>query len=406
MNRLFMRVFVTSLFGATALTTPTLAQTSAEFAAAGEDCRALEQLMVEGEGQLNADWRANANAVVTTADAEQCRIYYEEASAAVSDPEGSAEGATTGRIVVTQPEPQVSVEQSSPEVTVSQPQPQVSVRQPQPEIIVRQAQPTVRVQMPQPVITIDQPQPEIIVRMPEPVVGVTTPEPQVQVRQGEPTVSVEQGAPQVQVQESEDANANVQVNQGQAVVRQQEGNAQPQVDLQQEEPSITYEAAEPNVVFEETAEPEVRFTESGEPNIRVERMQGEQMQDRQSAAGDGRDPYAALRGTGQPFDTGAPQDYTVSDIIGQTVYGARNDELGTADRLVTDGSRNYVVLAEGGFLGFGEREVALPLDRLAVVNGQMVAGGLTDEDIEALPELDASQMQVIGDEHTVALGTR
>ena len=334
---------------------------------------------------------------MSAGDEEQCRIYYEDAPSAL---EGTGEGTSgSGQIIVTQPDPSVSVQQSAPEVTVSQPEPDVSVTQPQPEIIVRQVQPTIRVQMPQPIITIDQPQPEIIVRMPEPQVNVTTPEPDVQVSQDAPEISVEQAQPEVNVQLPEpDVNvdnsseADVTVDQGQAIVRQEQSEDGANVDIQQSQPTVSYESAEPNVVFEEQAEPEVRFTESGEPNV--------QFEDANAAPGAGMDapaeagdPNASLRQGDQPIDAGVPTPYRASDMIGQEIVNAQGETLGTVDRLVTTGTREYVVLAEGGFLGLGEREVALPLDSMSVSEGRLLMRGMSDEDIEAMPEFDSAGAQ-------------
>jgi len=286
-------------------------------------------------------------------------------------------------------------------VTVSQPEPNVSVTQPQPEIIVRQVQPTITVQMPQPIITIDQPQPEIIVRMPDPQVNVSTPEPEVAVTQDAPEVSVEQGAPEVSVQLPEpDVNvdgsteADVTVDQGQAVVRQEQTEGGANVDIQQTQPSVTYEPAEPNVVFEEQADPEVRFTESGEPNVQFENVETGPGAALDTPAGEP-DLNASLLPGEQPIEAGTLVPYQVSALTGQQIVNAQGEELGMVDRLVTDGTRNYVVLAEGGFLGIGEREVALPLDSMSIVGGRLLMRGMTEDDIAAMPDFDSAAAQPI-----------
>jgi hypothetical protein len=75
------------------------------------------------------------------------------------------------------------------------------------------------------------------------------------------------------------------------------------------------------------------------------------------------------------------------------------------DRVVSSGDRYYVVLTEGGFLGFGEREVALPLDTISVRNGALVMRGMTQEDVDALPAFDLPAAQEVGIGQQVEIGT-
>lgn len=401
MNRTFMSLLITPLIGGTALTTAALAQTSAEYSANEQHCLALNGIISEESGRLNPEWITEGTNVVTAADQAQCQIYYDDAYSALA---GTGEGtAASGQIIVTQPDPNVTVQQSAPEVTVSQPEPDVSVTQPQPEIIVRQVAPTITVQMPQPIITIDQPQPEIIVRMPEPQVNVTTPEPQIEVSQDEPVVSVDQAAPEVNVQlpepevDVDDATgANVDIEQGQAIVRPQATDGGANVDIQHSQPSVSFEAAEPNVVFDDQAEPEVRFTESGEPNVRFEDME---------AGAAATDPEASLRQGSEPMEAGALTPYLASDVMGQRITNAQGQELGTVDRVVLVGDRYFVILAEGGFLGIGEREVALPLDSMSVVGGGLLMRGMTDADIAAMPEFDSAGAQQVDGAQSVDIAT-
>lgn len=416
MNSKFIPTLFVTLIGGTALSTAAFAQSSEEFIAQGDNCGALAALTTEQPDQLDPNWRSESATIVQAADQEQCLVYYDQATTALASAEAGEEmDAEGGRIVVTQPDPSVTVQQDAPEVAVSQPEPDVTVRQGQPEIIVRQAEPTVRVQIPQPVITIDQPQPEIIVRMPEPEVGVTTPEPQVQISQNEPNIAVEQAEPQVQVQLPDpdvdvdgQTEADVTVDQGQAIVRQEATEGTANVDIQQQQPSVAYESAEPNVVFEDSPDPRVEYTESGEPNIRYEDADQQAMAEDMPSANQSAeaDPMISLRQGQTPMQAGAPEPHPVSDIAGMPVLGSDGAELGDVDRLVTDGERNYAVLTEGGFLGLGEREVALPLDALVVSEDRLVVNGMTEEDIDALPDFDMAAVEPIGDDFDVTISTQ
>lgn len=272
-------------------------------------------------------------------------------------------GQDPSRIVVQQPAPTVRVDQASPQVTVQQPQPNVTVRQPQPEILVRQPQPTV---------TVDIPQPGIIVRMPQPDVNVAMTQPQVQVNQPQPQVQVvqPQQQPQVQVQPAE---PRVQVQQ-----------AQPQVQVQaaDNQPAVRYERAEPRVVVNQA---------QGQPNVRIER-QGEgaltkpQQQSQQQAAVRPADATTAPQATGA---LPGGQALTVSRVDDMNLYNTQGNELGDVERVVQgpDG-RQYIVVGAGGFLGMGEKHVAIPMDRVALRGGRLITQDFTEDQIRALPSFD------------------
>jgi predicted outer membrane protein/sporulation protein YlmC with PRC-barrel domain len=269
-------------------------------------------------------------------------------------------GQDPSRIVVQQPAPTVRVDQASPQVTVQQAQPNVTVRQPQPEILVRQPQPTV---------TVDIPQPEIIVRMPQPDVNVAMAQPQVQVNQPQPQVQVVQPQQQPQVQ--------VQPAQPQVQVQQTQGQPSVQVQGADNQPNVRYERAEPRVVVNQP---------QGQPNVRMEQQgEGPQANPQQQAA-------ARPADTTAPQATGAlpgAQGLTVSRVDDMNLYNTQGNELGDVERVVQgpDG-KQYVVIGAGGFLGMGEKHVAIPVERVALRGDRLIIQGLTEDQIRALPSFD------------------
>ncbi|MGO4573293.1 DUF4142 domain-containing protein [Microvirga sp. 2TAF3] len=272
-------------------------------------------------------------------------------------------GQNPSRIVVQQPAPTVRVDQASPQVMVQQPQPQVTVNQAQPEITVRQPQPTV---------TVDIPQPEITVRMPQPDVNVAMAQPQVQVRQPQPQVQIQQPQQQPQVQ-VERAQPKVEV--------QQQANAEPKVQMQQAQgqPTVHYERAEPRVVVNQP---------QGQPQVRIERMgEGEQA----AATPQQQQQQAAVS---SPQATGAlpsGQAIAVSRVTDMNLYNARGNELGDIERVVqgSDG-KQYIVIGAGGFLGIGERKVAIPTERVAMQGDRLVIQGVTEDQIRSMQPFDNS----------------
>lgn len=321
----------------------------------GQGCEALAQLIDENRDRLRQEWTSDAQEAVQADNMSECTSLHAEASSALGlaeeggqpsqqTAEGTRPGAAAGaqdeqmsaeaaaRIVVTQPDPQVSVQTQAPQVAVTQPQPQVRVDQGQPEVLVRQMSPTIRVEVPQPTITVDMPQPEIIIRMPDPQVAVSSPQPQVEVRQAEPQVSVEMAEPQVQVQPTPDegeATAEVEVQQGEPDVTHQFAEGQPQIELNRQEPKVSYQAARPEIDVQMVGEPKVQFNTVGEPDIRIEtlgqdgqtaqRPDDQQPADEQQTAQRPGEQQPAEQQTAQRPDEQQPADQQTAQTEGQQV---------------------------------------------------------------------------------------
>lgn len=408
-----------------------------------ENCDRLAQLADENRDRFRPQWLNNADRVAQRDDQEACMplVTQAERAAETMDRREAAnrqgqngDEQVTNRIVVEQPDPRVTVEQDSPQITYSQPRAQVSVDQGQPQIIVRQQQPTINVEMPRPTITINQPEPEIIVRMPEPDVAVNVPEPEINVSQDQPDVTVNQPDPQVSLQ-MEEANVNVQggddeaevsVERSQPVVRREGEQQQARVNVEQNEPQVRFEPAEPNIEFQGNARPQVEYNRTGEPTVRFEQAQTDDAQGGQNAARNAGQQQAAAdapntaeqqpvvdeertasvgnegisedvrnRLRGNEPGSGQLMPMSASELIGREVVNRQGDTLGEVERVVAMNQRPYVVLSHGGFFGLGEREVALPLDRISSVRNddELVMRGLSEEDIDALPRFDADRAQ-------------
>jgi hypothetical protein len=263
---------------------------------------------------------------------------------------------------------------AAPQVVVQQAQPSVTVRQAQPEIIVRQGPP---------IITVQQPQPEIIVRMPEPDVNVAMAQPQVQVSIPQPQVQVQPPAPQSQ--------ANVQVERQQPNVRF-ERTGEPQIVYKPAEgqPQIRYEAigAAGQTVASNAA------PAAGQPTPAMS-QQGAQAQLNGGQPGYGTSAAAENAAVAaNPLTTGAipavpTANLQVSRLEDMTLYNAREEKLGEVDAVVAGpGGRTFAVVSYGGFLGLGERRVAIPMEQLAMRQDRLLADGLTDEQLKALPDFD------------------
>jgi len=119
-----------------------------------------------------------------------------------------------------------------------------------------------------------------------------------------------------------------------------------------------------------------------------------------------------------PLATASSNHIMASDLRGTTVYGANEEKIGEIDDIVLqrDGEVAAVVVGVGGFLGIGEKKVAIPFealdvqarDRNAATTGTMrsdqnranensgttnpdriVLRGMTKQDLEAAPAFKA-----------------
>ncbi|MGD9744041.1 MAG: PRC-barrel domain-containing protein [Hyphomicrobium sp.] len=76
-------------------------------------------------------------------------------------------------------------------------------------------------------------------------------------------------------------------------------------------------------------------------------------------------------------------------LIGQNIVNPAGETVGEIQSVVIDqdGTVRHVIVGVGGFLGVGERNVALPWESLTISdNGETVVAAATKEQLEAMPE--------------------
>src|SRR5260221_6102026 len=76
-----------------------------------------------------------------------------------------------------------------------------------------------------------------------------------------------------------------------------------------------------------------------------------------------------------------------TNLVGRTVVDSKGATLGKIDSVLVDagGKVHYVVVGVGGFLGIGEKDVALRWDELSNQNGDKLVANLTKEQVTAMP---------------------
>jgi len=84
----------------------------------------------------------------------------------------------------------------------------------------------------------------------------------------------------------------------------------------------------------------------------------------------------------------------VSRLKDMNLYNANGDMLGDVEHVMSDGQgRNSIVIGKGGFLGLGEKQVAIPLNNVVMRGDRLVTHDLSDEQIKAMPEWKKGQQQ-------------
>lgn len=88
----------------------------------------------------------------------------------------------------------------------------------------------------------------------------------------------------------------------------------------------------------------------------------------------------------------SPGDLAVSKLVGASVYNASNENIGEIEDLIisSNGAISTVVIGVGGFLGIGEKKVAMPFSALKTEKGdnnamKVVVEG-TKDSLKAMPD--------------------
>lgn len=279
---------------------------------------------------------------------------------------------------------QVNVHQPAAKVQVRQPNANVSVKQAQPQVTVNQGQPTVVVHQPAPTVTVNIPQPIITIRMPEPDVNVAQAKPQVSVSQPQPQVSV------VQPQDGDQANVTTSGETQQADVNVNQSNQAPNIQYSSDKAKV--------VVKQSSGQPKVNLVHAGDADDVPDTGTNQTTQQR-SDAGSQQQQAMATQGTnagGKPV--------AVSKLLHMNLYNVNGNNLGDIEHVIANAQGgNSVVIGHGGFLGMGEKQIAVPLDDVWMKGGRLVTRNVTDDQIKGMPEYNKGQQTDLDGGKTVVI---
>ncbi|MFS8145499.1 PRC-barrel domain-containing protein [Rhizobium sp. BR 249] len=96
----------------------------------------------------------------------------------------------------------------------------------------------------------------------------------------------------------------------------------------------------------------------------------------------------------------APDQVSANTYIGQSVYNANNESIGSVNDLILkkDGGIVAAIVGVGGFLGIGEKDVAVPMEKITIAQNTQdgsvkLTTDETAESLKAAPEFKTLAMQ-------------
>jgi hypothetical protein len=99
-----------------------------------------------------------------------------------------------------------------------------------------------------------------------------------------------------------------------------------------------------------------------------------------------------------------PQPVKVGDLIGLRVLDYDDRTIGRVKSVVrTADGRIKLIVPYGGFLGFGQRPVAVPLEVVAIAGRQLAALDMTRAEFDAAPTWNDAQGQPIAPSETIRI---
>ncbi len=359
-------------------------------------------------------------------------------------------------IIVTMPEPGVDVRNAEPTVRFSMPEPEVTVNQPDPKIAFDldakmlktaeaddlreriefgEADNPVRTRTEregdggqnvtfesanavvnstmtdaEPRVTIEQAEPTVRWEATEPQISFNMGgDPEIRLEQvGEPKVTFEQASAKSGDKQSDQASAQSNGANRQAAAENKDGERRlvaeaPGIkDPQNADKGLQMDAGDSTAMNEAERDVEQTADAAGNAVEATAAAAGEAVRETAQAAGNAGDEAASELNQALDMDEGyQPRDmptevFMVSDLEGRDVVNMQGEDLGEVGRVVSNNGRTYIVVEHGGFLGIGDEEYVLPVERVMISGDNVILEGLSEAELEAMPEYDESAEEALG----------
>jgi hypothetical protein len=112
-----------------------------------------------------------------------------------------------------------------------------------------------------------------------------------------------------------------------------------------------------------------------------------------------------MSGSGLTGGSQANASIDADDIDDTNVVNSAGDKIGEVEHVVrsTQDNRLYAVISVGGFLGVGDKEVAIPLNELQMRDDKLRAPltASTQEQLKSHPEYDESRYKKVSDDQQI-----
>jgi hypothetical protein len=195
------------------------------------------------------------------------------------------------------------------------------------------------------------------------------------------------------------------------------------VSISEAQPQVRYNAAQPEVQIVSEGEPQVQFNQSGEARVQIRQLsanetremakqQASQMQGQTAAQSKQVAQPAAASGQARDdantaVNAASTRDMqlTVGEITGYAIVDSHAKKLGDIDKVVSVNNRLYAVIGSGGFLGFGETQVAIALSSLVFSNNALMASDVPGNQIETLDGFKSDAYPPLEDKYPVTIGS-
>lgn len=82
----------------------------------------------------------------------------------------------------------------------------------------------------------------------------------------------------------------------------------------------------------------------------------------------------------------------MSDLLSMNVLSEGGEDVGEIDYIGVCGETVVVIVGLGGFPGLGEREIALPIDRLRVRNRVVYLPQISEAELDGMPEYNQGEV--------------
>jgi sporulation protein YlmC with PRC-barrel domain len=93
---------------------------------------------------------------------------------------------------------------------------------------------------------------------------------------------------------------------------------------------------------------------------------------------------------------------SADQIIGADIRNPQNENLGEIDDIVlamAEGESSYAIITHGGFLGMGEKRIAVPMSKLKVTSDRDVfVLNMSEDRLEGAPSFERGQFDDVADE--------